>query len=125
MSATFTDADEIVVAMSLNEVARVCHDTAKSKGFYDDWTKAQDQLASRIALIHSEASKALKCIRNGELLQVTNADGKPTGLPSELADIVIRVFDLASVMGYSIGDAILQKMAYNETRPRMHGGKAL
>lgn len=46
---------------------------------------------------------------------------KPVGFPSELADIVIRVFDLAGALGINLEQEVLNKMAYNETRPHKHG----
>lgn len=46
---------------------------------------------------------------------------KPEGVPSEIADIVIRCLDFADEAGFSLIDAILEKLAYNETRERLHG----
>lgn len=49
--------------------------------------------------------------------------GKPVGIPSELADIVIRVCNMAGEYNIDLNRAIAEKMAYNATRPRMHGRK--
>ena len=46
---------------------------------------------------------------------------KPEGVPSEIADIVIRCFDFADEAGFSLIEAILEKLAYNDTRAPMHG----
>lgn len=46
---------------------------------------------------------------------------KPEGVPSEIADIVIRCLDFADEAGFSLIDAILEKLAYNDTRARLHG----
>jgi hypothetical protein len=48
---------------------------------------------------------------------------KPEGVPSELADIIIRVGDAAEEYNIDIGREVLLKMAYNATRPYKHGGK--
>lgn len=48
---------------------------------------------------------------------------KPEGFGSELADIVIRVFDLAEDLGIDIAAEIQRKMRFNEQRAYRHGGK--
>ena len=48
---------------------------------------------------------------------------KPEGIPSELADIIIRVLDICAYHKIDIAHAISDKMAYNETRPYRHGDK--
>ncbi|OHE41493.1 MAG: hypothetical protein A2Y16_05485 [Tenericutes bacterium GWF2_57_13] len=50
---------------------------------------------------------------------------KPEGIPSELADIVIRVMDICGYHGIDLEAAIAEKMEYNRTRPMRHGGKKL
>lgn len=49
---------------------------------------------------------------------------KPVGLPSELADILIRVFDFAAQQRIDLDAAVVEKMEYNATRPHRHGGKS-
>ena len=39
----------------------------------------------------------------------------------ELADVLIRVLDLSRYLQYDIGQALIDKMKYNETRPKKHG----
>lgn len=78
-----------------------------------------------IALIHSEASEALEDIRDGNMLPSVDEKLKPIGLPSELADIIIRVVGFARKHNIDLADAVVRKMLYNETRPHKHGGKAL
>lgn len=48
---------------------------------------------------------------------------KPEGVPSEIADVVIRCFDFAATEGFNLGQIIAEKLAYNNTRPFMHGKK--
>jgi NTP pyrophosphatase (non-canonical NTP hydrolase) len=50
--------------------------------------------------------------------------GKPMGIPSEMADILIRVANMAGEYNIDLSRAVEEKMAYNATRPRMHGRKA-
>ena len=91
----------------------------------------------KVGLIMSEGAEALEELRSGRSANesyYTDSDGneaprlsvnarpnKPEGVPSEIADIVIRCFDFADEAGFSLITAILEKLAYNDTRARMHG----
>lgn len=48
---------------------------------------------------------------------------KPEGVPSEIADIVIRCFDFAGSNGFDLGRVIQKKITFNSTREPMHGKK--
>lgn len=63
--------------------------------------------------------------RNGRLPTevYTGNGGKPEGIPIELADVIIRIFDYCGYAGIDIDAAITQKHEYNKTRPYRHGGK--
>lgn len=50
--------------------------------------------------------------------------GKPVGLASELADIQIRLMDMADEIGIDLPGVTLMKHKYNQTRSFRHGGKA-
>jgi NTP pyrophosphatase (non-canonical NTP hydrolase) len=47
------------------------------------------------------------------------------GIPSELADIIIRVMDIGGLYGIDIDKAVKEKLQYNESRPYRHGGKVV
>lgn len=122
---------------SLADLQHEAHSTAKDKGWWD----SPRGIPECLALIHSEVSEALEDFRNGDMLETMHyPDGdeasiheapidlakkglKPCGFPSELADIVIRVMDLAGHLDISLQDMVELKMAYNATRPHRHGGK--
>lgn len=52
-------------------------------------------------------------------------NGKPIGVPSEFADIIIRVCDACRHYNIDLEAALIGKMNYNQTRPHRHGGKAM
>jgi NTP pyrophosphatase (non-canonical NTP hydrolase) len=112
--------------MNLNDMAKEAHNNSKKHGFWDgDYDLAKmpiDVIGLKLALIHSEVSEALEDARKDRM---KTADwglvGKPSGFPSELADIIIRVGDLAGALGIDLDREVKHKMEFNATRPRMHG----
>lgn len=50
---------------------------------------------------------------------------KPVGVPSEIADVIIRCLHFAGKHNIDIEQAVREKMAFNESRPVRHGGKKL
>lgn len=53
----------------------------------------------------------------------SSPEAKPDGFPIEIADIVIRCFDLCGGLGIDLSAAMAMKHRYNVTRPHRHGGK--
>lgn len=121
----------MTIRIGLNELRDEALRIARDHGFTEA-TPAED-----IALIHSEASEALEDIRKGlklDALMFKTPEGfsehgdprdKPVGVPSEMADIIIRVLHFCGKHGIDIEHAVNVKMAYNNSRPYMHGGKKL
>lgn len=111
--------------VTIEDVINECHATALAHGWWDADTPVN--IPEKLALIHSEISEALEDYRNAPLhlqVPITDDKGKPIGFPSELADVVIRVFDLAGWLQIDLSTAIAVKMEYNKSRPYRHGGKA-
>jgi hypothetical protein len=50
---------------------------------------------------------------------------KPVGIPSEVADIVIRCLHFSGKHGIDLHGAVVEKMTYNDSRTFMHGGKKI
>lgn len=102
-------------------LVKACHGAAKAGGWHNDIktglprTSEEDAVLfpTRIALVHSELSEALEGQRKG-----MQDEKLPHRLAAEveLADAVIRICDLSGIMGYDLGGAIEEKLAYNQQR---------
>lgn len=119
----------------INQLAQQVHENAKSKGFYD----SEKNIGEMLCLIHSEVSEALEADRkerystgDTETINSHNDDDifnayfkaniKDT-FEDELADIMIRVMDLAAYKGINLEQHIKAKMRYNSLREHKHGKK--
>lgn len=135
--------------MTLTELQKASYQHAKEKGFIDlNRTVGED-----LMLMVSELAEALEeyraghyrshiyysnlctCYKDLEADVVSIASNqacsncgktpKPEGIPVELADCVIRIAQAAESYGFDLDAVIKEKMAYNSTRPALHGGKRL
>lgn len=102
--------------LAINKAAIKCHNNSFAHGFWDGEDN-EFTTPTKLMLIVSEVAEAMEGDRNGIPV---NEKG---GLGEELADIVIRVFDLARHNSIAIGTEIARKMEVNAGRPRMHGNK--
>ncbi len=93
---------------SIREVTKEIHQTAREKGWWDGGNR---NFLEALMLIVSEAAECCEAYRKQEKEKMAE----------ELADIVIRTFDLAEGFGIDIEKEVLQKMEYNKTRPYKHG----
>lgn len=101
--------------MTLNTLANAAHKMAKSKGFWDGYRGFDDYPyeAMKVALISAEVSEALEALRSN--------DGSRGNFGEELADIVIRVGDLAGATGVDLDAEVAAKFKANSARSHKHG----
>lgn len=96
----------------------LCHGAAVRGGWWNDIKSGESTLATRnvpemLCLIHSEVSEAMEGYRKNLM------DDKLPHRPMfevELADTLIRIFDLAGAHKLDLAGALLEKMQYNATR---------
>ena len=110
--------------MQINEIVKEVGKNAREHGWWDGEERTFGEL---IALCHSELSEALQEYRDGRQPTITyyGEKGKPEGIPSELADTVIRIMDMCDHYGIDLEAAIEEKHEFNKTRPYKHGGKVI
>lgn len=104
---------------AFREIARLCHENAADKGFWDGGIRVAD-IPLRIALLHSELSEAFEAYRcdtaDDHLLE-------ERGFAVELADVIIRIMDMSAAFELDVGRLVIEKMVFNIGRSKMHGGK--
>lgn len=121
----------IAYQASLNEFARVCHNQAVEAGWWIDPKTGlikERNVGEMLMLCVSELAGAMEGHRKGLM------DDKLPHRPMfevELADLLIRVFDIAASHAFDLHGAFLEKLHYNKHREdhklenRMkEGGKA-
>jgi NTP pyrophosphatase (non-canonical NTP hydrolase) len=131
----------------LNDLRDEIYENARAHGFHD----VNRTVGDGLMLISTEVAEAYEAFREGSkpaemryeckhpkgdcgedrTLRCQPDDGtdaslhKPIGVPSEIADIIIRCLDFSGEHGIDIERVVSEKMAFNKTRPFKHGNKAL
>jgi NTP pyrophosphatase (non-canonical NTP hydrolase) len=121
--------------MNINETAKAIHSINVDKGFWENPRNKGELLM----LVVSELSEALEADRKNRYS--SNDISEITALASneefnmkftnyikdtfedEIADAVIRLFDMSAGLGIDLESHIKAKLRYNATRPKMHGKK--
>lgn len=78
-------------------------------------------ILAKLALVTTEVSEAVEVIREG----FQEGRDPVADFTEELADVVIRVMDLAEGMDLNLTGAILAKIEKNASRGFRHGGKTI
>ncbi len=107
------------LAEDINDAVGLCYEQAAGAGWWTDLAtgeplnKAPRIVAEKLCLIHSEVSEAMEGYRKN-----LKDDKLPhrSMLEVELADVLIRVFDLAGALELDLGGAVKEKLEYNANR---------
>ncbi len=97
----------------MNELCELCHDYAWSQGFWRELDQRKPEVInSKLMLIVTEIAEACEAERHQD----------PENFREEIADSLIRIFDLCGAVGIKdIYGEIAKKMAKNWQREPMHG----
>ncbi len=107
---------EATIREGIEAAIEMAHGTSVDCGWYHDPATGERiarNFGEQIALIHSELSEALEADRK-DLMDDKLPHRK--GVEVELADAVIRIFDLAGAEGYDLAGAIIEKNNFNRSR---------
>jgi NTP pyrophosphatase (non-canonical NTP hydrolase) len=96
--------------MELKALETKMHAFVGSKGWYDDDSPRPQTPRNLAASLAIEAAEVL------EHFQWRETAAEPGELAGELADVALYLLQLASVTGIDLEQAILDKLALNQTR---------
>lgn len=122
-----------MISSSINTFVDACHTASTKSGWWTDIKTglpldAHKLVPEKLMLTVSELAEAMEAHRKN-----LKDDKLPhrSGVEVELADAMIRIADLAGALGFDLGGAIAEKMAFNAVRPdhkiehrQATGGKA-
>lgn len=104
------------MSRSLNDIVFEAWTIAEDKGFHNGRTAGRDDTLLRLCLVHTEVSEASQVVKRHGVTPQSLPD-----IADELADVVIRVADLAGCLGIDLGKSVEAKLARNRERPHLYG----
>lgn len=125
------DNRRIAIGNEINDLVKECHAVAADKGFWDKERNTGEMLM----LVTSELGEAMEAHRKGRFANLQgwainekNLSFKENfelhikdSFEDEIADAVIRLFDLCGGLNIDLEAHINLKLKYNKTRERLHG----
>lgn len=109
--------------LTISEMSDLAYKQAVTSGFESGPKRS---VGDCFMLMVTELAEAMEEFRSGfPINEIYYKDGKPEGVPIELADVVIRIGNFCGANGIDLEEAVCKKMDFNRTRPYRHGGKKL
>lgn len=112
---------------NLNKLSNEIHAGNKQRGFWD----GERNVGELLMLVVSELGEAIEAHRKNrftdplfvgtEMTPAAFAENIKDTFEDEIADAIIRLFDMCGGLGIDIDFHIREKLKYNETRPTRHG----
>lgn len=104
-------------AQHINDLVRWCHTSAVAGHWWHERgsppAKLDRNFGELLALVHSEISEAMEGGRKDKMDEHLPMF---TSVEVELADALIRIFDLAGACAPNLGKAFCEKWLYNQSR---------
>ena len=98
--------------VNLNPICEAVAEHVRAKGFSTPTSLDDvDGTLAKLMLVVTEVGEAAEAVRHGD---------RPN-FEEELADAVIRIYDLCGHMNIDLGRAVEGKMTVNAARPQKHG----
>lgn len=113
---TYAQSTLDLFRLSLNTATEQIHDAQVKAGWYKNPTtgrKIDRNIMEMLCLVHSEISEAAEGYRKS--LPDDKLPHRPM-IEVELADTLIRIFDLAGYLKLDLGGAVVEKLIFNLTR---------
>jgi NTP pyrophosphatase (non-canonical NTP hydrolase) len=116
-------------SLSINSFISRIAAWSQAKGWWNHLKEVPPTTAfiEKMALTHGELSEAVEDARvygmDPDKFLYLDEKGKPCGIASELADVIIRIFDVCAYFGIDIASALEVKLDYNDNRSYRHGNK--
>jgi NTP pyrophosphatase (non-canonical NTP hydrolase) len=118
-------------AARIDTLTHLCHTASASRGWWTDLETGKPKprnVGELLMLTVSEVGEAMEGHRKGAM---SDKIPKFTAVEEELADTLVRIFDLAHVVAPRLGEAFVAKFKYNRVRKdhsiearKAEGGKA-
>jgi len=100
--------------MDLNQYRDDAHNASVNGGWWDEDSRNNPMIVpAKLCLIHSEVSEAMEGHRKS--LMDDKLPHRPM-IEVELADTLLRIFDIAGFLGLDLEGAYQEKKAYNAKR---------